>query len=84
MTLLEWCDTSKALLRRLSQESPGTFSHSVQLGTMCEAAAEAIAARSLLARAGAYYHNIGKINKSEYFVENQGGMTNPHGKLRRP
>ena len=81
MTLLEWCDASKALLRRLSQEAPGTFSHSVQLGTMCEAAAEAIGARGLLARAGAYYHDIGKINKSEYFVENQGGMTNPHTKL---
>jgi putative nucleotidyltransferase with HDIG domain len=81
MTLLEWCDASKALLKRLSQEAPGTFSHSVQLGTMCEAAAEAIGARGLLARAGAYYHDIGKINKSEYFVENQGGMTNPHTKL---
>jgi putative nucleotidyltransferase with HDIG domain len=81
MTLLEWCDASQALLKRLSEEAPGTFSHSVQLGTMCEAAAEAIGARGLLARAGAYYHDIGKINKSEYFVENQGGMTNPHSKL---
>jgi putative nucleotidyltransferase with HDIG domain len=81
MTLLEWCDASKALLRRLSEEAPGTFAHSVQLGSMCEAAADAIGARGLLARAGAYYHDIGKINKSEYFVENQGGMTNPHGKL---
>ena len=81
MTLLEWCDASKVLLRRLSEEAPGTFAHSVQLGTMCEAAADAIGARGLLARAGAYYHDIGKINKSEYFVENQGGMTNPHSKL---
>jgi hypothetical protein len=81
MTLLEWCDASKPLLRRLAMEAPGTFNHSLQLGAMCEAAAEAIGARGLLARAGAYYHDIGKINKPEYFVENQGNMPNPHAKL---
>lgn len=81
MTLLEWCDASKPLMRRLAMEAPGTFNHSLQLGAMCEAAAESIGARGLLARAGAYYHDIGKINKPEYFVENQGNMPNPHAKL---
>jgi len=81
MTLLEWTDPSKPLLRRLAMEAPGTFNHSLQLGMMCEAAAEAIGARGLLARAGAYYHDIGKINKPEYFVENQAGAPNPHQKL---
>jgi len=51
-------------------EAPGTYNHSLQLGAMCEAAAEAIGARGLLARVGAYYHDIGKINKPDYFVEN--------------
>ena len=81
MTLLEWTDPSKPLLRRLAMEAPGTFNHSLQLGMMCEAAAEAIGARGLLARAGAYYHDVGKINKPEYFVENQAGAPNPHHKL---
>ena len=81
MTLLEWTDPSKPLLRRLAMEAPGTFNHSLQLGMMCEAAADAIDARGLLARAGAYYHDVGKINKPEYFVENQAGAPNPHQKL---
>lgn len=81
MTLLEWCDASKPLLKRLAMEAPGTYSHSLQLGAMCEAAAEAIGARGLLARVGAYYHDIGKINKPEYFIENQGGMASKHQKL---
>ena len=70
MTLLEWCDASRPLLKRLAMEAPGTYNHSLQLGAMCEAAAEAIGARGLLARVGAYYHDIGKINKPDYFVEN--------------
>ncbi|MBI5723926.1 MAG: HDIG domain-containing protein [Planctomycetes bacterium] len=81
MTLLEWCDASKPLLKRLAMEAPGTYSHSLQLGAMCEAAAEAVGARGLLARVGAYYHDIGKINKPEYFIENQGGMASKHQKL---
>ena len=81
MTLLEWCDASKPLLKRLALESPGTYNHSLQLGTMCEAAAEAIGANGLLARAGAYYHDIGKINKPEYFAENQFGSASRHAKL---
>ena len=81
LTLLEWCDASRPLLRRLAMEAPGTYNHSLQLGAMCEAAAEAIGARGLLARVGAYYHDIGKINKPDYFIENSSGATSPHGKL---
>ncbi|HDZ22202.1 hypothetical protein LCGC14_0868280 [marine sediment metagenome] len=81
MTLLEWCDASKPLLKRLAMEAPGTYNHSLQLGTMCEAAAEAIGAGGLLARVGAYYHDVGKINKPRYFVENGAGSTELHGRL---
>jgi len=82
LTLLEWCDVSKPLLRRLAQEAPGTYNHSLVLGTMAEAAAEAVGANGLLARVGAYYHDIGKINKPGYFVENQqSGATSWHEKL---
>jgi len=81
LTLLEWCDASKPLLRRLALEAPGTYNHCLQLGAMCETAAEAIGARGLLARAGAYYHDIGKINKPEYFIENQAGGASKHEKL---
>jgi len=81
MTLLEWCDASKPLLKRLATEAPGTYNHSLQLGAMCEAAADAIGARGLLARVGAYYHDIGKINKPAYFVENQAGSGSKHEKL---
>jgi putative nucleotidyltransferase with HDIG domain len=71
MTLLEWCDASKPLLRMLAAEAPGTYNHSLLVGTLAEAAADAIAANGLLARTASYYHDIGKINKPEYFVENQ-------------
>ena len=80
-TLLEWCDASKPLLRHLAMESAGTYNHSLQLGAMCEAAAETIGARGLLARVGAYYHDIGKMNKPEYFTENQSDGHNKHEKL---
>jgi len=81
MTLLEWCDASKPLLKRLAMEAPGTYNHSLQLGTMSESAAESIGARGLLARVGAYYHDIGKINKSTYFIENQAEADSKHAKL---
>ncbi len=81
MTLLEWCDASKPLMKRLAMEAPGTYNHSLQLGAICEAAAESIGANGLLARVGAYYHDIGKINKPRYFVENQGSEASKHAKL---
>ncbi len=81
MTLLEWCDASKPLLKRLAMTAPGTYNHSLQLGTMCETAAENIGARGLLARVGAYYHDIGKLNKPEYFVENEAQSASRHARL---
>jgi putative nucleotidyltransferase with HDIG domain len=71
MTLLELSDFSHPLLRRLALEAPGTYSHSLQVATLAEAAAEAIGANSLLCRVAAYYHDVGKINKPDYFIENK-------------
>ena len=81
LTLLEWCDANKPLLKRVALEAPGTYSHSLMLGTMCEAAAETVGANGLLARVGAYYHDIGKINKPDYFIENQPGPGSRHDRL---
>lgn len=82
MTLLELADASHPLLRRLALEAPGTYSHSLQVATLAEAAAEAIGANSLLCRVAAYYHDVGKINKPDYFVENQQlGQQNRHVNL---
>jgi putative nucleotidyltransferase with HDIG domain len=78
MTLLEYADASNPLLRRLAVEAPGTYSHSLQVATLAEAAAEAIGANSLLCRVGSYYHDVGKINKPDYFCENQMGGANRH------
>jgi hypothetical protein len=78
MTLLELADASQPLLRRLSLEAPGTYNHSLQVATLAEAAAEAIGADSLLTRVAAYYHDIGKINKPDYFVENESEGRNRH------
>ncbi len=81
MTLLEWCDASKPLMRMMAAEAPGTYNHSLLVGALAEAAAEAIGANGLLCRAGAYYHDIGKINKPEYFVENQREGVSRHDRL---
>jgi hypothetical protein len=82
MTLLELCDANKPLLRRLSQEAPGSFNHSLTVGIMAEAAGNAIGANGLLARVGAYYHDVGKLSKPQYFIENQiAGHPNRHDKL---
>jgi putative nucleotidyltransferase with HDIG domain len=79
MTLLELADASHPLLRRLALEAPGTYNHSLQVATLAEAAAEAVGANSLLCRVAAYYHDVGKINKPDYFVENQqAGQENRH------
>jgi hypothetical protein len=80
-TLLELSDLNRPLLRELAMQAPGSYHHSILVGTLSEAAAEAIGANSLLARVGAYYHDIGKMDKPEYFVENQRGGKNPHEKL---
>jgi putative nucleotidyltransferase with HDIG domain len=82
MTLLELCDANKPLLVRLSQEAPGTFNHSLTVGIMAEAAGNAIGANGLLCRVGAYYHDVGKLSKPQYFIENQAaGHPNRHDKL---
>lgn len=81
MTLLEWCDASRRLLRRMAADAPGTYNHSLLVAALCENAAEAIGANALLARAGALYHDIGKINKPEYFIENQSVGSSRHDRL---
>jgi len=82
MTLLEWCDPNKPLLRLMAAEAPGTYNHSLLVGALADAAAEAIGANGLLTRTGAYYHDVGKINKPEYFVENQAlGVGSRHDRL---
>ena len=75
-TLLELSDLNHPLLKRLSVEAPGTFHHSIIVGNLAEAASEEIGANSLLSRVGCYYHDIGKMQRAEYFVENQAGATN--------
>ena len=81
MSLLEWCDASRKLLRLLAAEAPGTYNHSLMVGTLAEAAAEAIGAQGLLARTGSYYHDIGKTNKPGYFAENQAFGVSRHDRL---
>jgi putative nucleotidyltransferase with HDIG domain len=81
ITLLELSDLNRPLLKRLALEAPGTYHHSIIVANLAEAAAKAIGANVLLARVGAYYHDLGKIEKPEYFVENQTGSRNKHEKL---
>ena len=71
ISLLELCDVNQPALRKLAIEAPGSYSHSLLLGTLVEPAAEAIGANGLLARVGAYFHDIGKANKPHYFTENR-------------
>lgn len=80
-TLLELSDLNKPLLRQLAIRAPGTYHHSIMVGNLSEAACEAIGANALLARVAAYYHDIGKMEKPDYFVENQKGGKNPHESL---
>ncbi len=81
MTLRELNDASHPLLRRLAQEAPGTYQHSLRIADMAEAAADAINTDGLLCKVGAMYHDVGKVNKPMYFVENQGDGPNRHTKL---
>jgi putative nucleotidyltransferase with HDIG domain len=79
--LLELASLNHPLLRQLIMHAPGTYHHSMLVGTLAEAAAEAIGANALLARVGSYYHDIGKMLTPEYFVENQAGRGNKHERL---
>lgn len=80
-SLLELSNLNHPLLKRLSVQAPGTYHHSIIVGNLAEAGAQAVHANSLLARVGSYYHDVGKVEKAEYFVENQMGGENPHEKL---
>lgn len=81
--LSELGDANQPLLKRLQFEAPGTFSHSMLLSTLAEAAAEAIGANAPLARVGSLYHDVGKLKRPLFFIENQNyfGIENPHCKL---
>lgn len=81
LTLLEWSDLNRPLMQRLSLEAPGTFAHSMVIANLAEAACRVIGANALLARVGAYYHDVGKIARPQYFVENQARDRNPHDAL---
>lgn len=81
MTLIELRDPKQPLLRDMQMRAPGTYNHSLAVANIAESAADAIGANGLLAYVGALYHDIGKMNKPEYFVENQGGGPNKHDKL---
>lgn len=79
--LLELLEPNQPLLKELVYKSPGTYHHSIVIGNLAEAAAEAIGENPLLARVGAYYHDVGKIRKPEYFIENQRISENKHDRL---
>jgi len=80
-TLLELSDFNQPLLKQMILEAPGTYHHSLIVGNLSEAAADAIGADALLTRVGAYYHDIGKMDKAEYFTENQLAESNKHDDL---
>lgn len=81
--LAELADHNQPLLKRLQFEAPGTYHHSLMVSNLCEAAAESVGANPILARVGAFYHDIGKLKRPLFFVENQSyfGIENPHSKL---
>lgn len=81
ITLLELADPNNPLLKELILKAPGTYHHSLIVGNLAEAACDIIGANGLLARVGAYYHDIGKVEKSEYFAENQPITESQHDKL---
>lgn len=81
-TLMELADPKHPLLQRLSLEAPGTYAHTISVANLAEAVCNAIGANALLARVGVYYHDVGKITKPLYFIENQPRGRNPHDKLK--
>ena len=82
MTLIELSDMNNPVLKRLSIEAAGTYNHSVLVGNLAESAAEKIGANSLRARVASYYHDIGKIKKADYFIENQRKRPQPAHEAR--
>ncbi|NVO19343.1 MAG: HDIG domain-containing protein [Bacteroidetes bacterium] len=81
VSLIEYSDTNSKILRELSVKAPGTFQHSLIVSNIAEESARAIGANALLARTGALYHDIGKMDMPQYFIENQAGGFNPHNEL---
>ena len=81
VTLIELSDTNQPLLRKLADEAPGTFQHSMQIANLAEEVILKIGGNPFLVRAGALYHDIGKIAKADHFTENQFGIQNPHNQL---
>jgi putative nucleotidyltransferase with HDIG domain len=82
LTLLEQGNLNLPLFKEMAIEAPGTYHHSIVVGSLAEAAARVIGADPILARVGAYYHDIGKLKKPEYYIENQLGVENPHDTLK--
>ena len=82
MKLLELSDFSHTLLKQLLIKAPGTFHHSIMVGALAEGAAESIGANATFARIASYYHDIGKMKRPEFFVENQRDGVNPHNKIK--
>ena len=80
-TLFELSDTNQPLLRQLAEKAPGTFQHSMQVASLAEEAIIKVGGNSLLVRAGAMYHDIGKMENPHFFIENQHGGSNPHNEL---
>ncbi len=78
---LEMADLNHPLLKRLTYEAPGTYHHSLVVGRLSEAAAETIGANAMLCRVAAYFHDIGKLKKPQYFIENIDNEENPHDDL---
>jgi putative nucleotidyltransferase with HDIG domain len=81
LKLLELGDAAHPLLQELVRRAPGTYNHSINVASIAEAAAEEIGANGLLVRVGAYFHDIGKMLKPEYFIENQGPQASRHESL---
>jgi len=79
--LLELANPGQPLLKQLLMEAPGTYHHSIIVGNLAEAAADAVGGDSLLVRVGSYYHDIGKLRRPYFFIENQLSAENPHDKL---
>jgi len=81
LTLVELGDVNQPLLKELSNKAPGSFWHSIQVASLAEKVATAVKADPLLAKVGALYHDVGKINQPLYFIENQNTEFNPHDEL---
>ncbi len=81
MKLIELSNPNHPLLRKLLMETPGTYHHSVVVANLAEGACEAVGANGLLARVGAYYHDLGKTKRPHFFIENQMNIENPHDKI---